>query len=304
MKNIKKILACVMAVATLGALTVFPMSTNAIILDNNVNFDDYGTDYKYIIQEAVFVVDNGLYSAKYYFNSNDGFLPQKVDDDFDTSNVEIVINVNEETNGFIVDTPVDYYAYIYYNFSESDDASVHCWLMEATTIEKSTIDYSEYEQNSYTEVILDIKDDEYSKKYYVNTAFGEGIFPARIIDENGNIQKISYEDEDKFNSIINNVDLSTIQTVTFDKTICTESINLEFETYYTKLVYDFSQHELLLQENNIPKTTIDESDNIGDSTEIIGGSDTGIRGDINYDGKVNVSDLIYLRRYLLHLIKW
>lgn len=31
---------------------------------------------------------------------------------------------------------------------------------------------------------------------------------------------------------------------------------------------------------------------------------TNIRGDINYDGKVNVSDLVFLRRYLLHMIKW
>ena len=38
--------------------------------------------------------------------------------------------------------------------------------------------------------------------------------------------------------------------------------------------------------------------------QFIDAEPTNIRGDINYDGKVNSADILFLRRYLLHLLKW
>lgn len=50
-------------------------------------------------------------------------------------------------------------------------------------------------------------------------------------------------------------------------------------------------------------STIGDSSTVGDS-DVLPSEPTGIRGDVNYDGKVNVADIITLRRYLLHIIEW
>ena len=49
---------------------------------------------------------------------------------------------------------------------------------------------------------------------------------------------------------------------------------------------------------NAGNVTIGNSNTVGDSEP------TGVRGDINYDGKVTTVDLLLLKKYLLGIVKW
>jgi uncharacterized protein YqkB len=59
--------------------------------------------------------------------------------------------------------------------------------------------------------------------------------------------------------------------------------------------------------NGITTTVTEDKkdDTIGESTgSTLSGEPTGIRGDVNYDGRVNVADVMLLKRYILRLITW
>ena len=64
-------------------------------------------------------------------------------------------------------------------------------------------------------------------------------------------------------------------------------------------------------ENKATNKTIEEvtfdlakDPTVGDSTTVGESEPTGVRGDINYDGKVTTVDLLLLKKYLLGIVKW
>ena len=68
----------------------------------------------------------------------------------------------------------------------------------------------------------------------------------------------------------------------------------EFTEYIINTMYDIPASII----------SIGESTTVGDSTTVGESEPTGVRGDINYDGKVTTLDLLLLKRYLLGIIKW
>ena len=55
----------------------------------------------------------------------------------------------------------------------------------------------------------------------------------------------------------------------------------------------------------LPKDyTVEVTTTIGESTTVGDSEPTGVRGDINYDGKVTTVDLLLLKKYLLGIVKW
>ena len=64
-------------------------------------------------------------------------------------------------------------------------------------------------------------------------------------------------------------------------------------------------------ENKATNKTIEEitfdvskDPTVGESTTVGESEPTGVRGDINYDGKVTTLDLLLLKKYLLGIVKW
>ncbi|MCD7800148.1 MAG: hypothetical protein LUG94_02935 [Ruminococcus sp.] len=102
MKNLKKVLVCVMAVATLGCISLMPISSNAeiygdggVVLDSTIkdsSFYGFTDDYEWIknngIEEAVFIIIQDQVSTTYYYNGNDGMT-------FPQSDVEIPNDVEK-----------------------------------------------------------------------------------------------------------------------------------------------------------------------------------------------------------------
>ena len=156
--------------------------------------------------------------------------------------------------------------------------------IDGSTMDKDSLEY--YQKNSIKNVIFNVEDGEYSNTYYL--VYDKNTLPSKLVDEN--------------------VDLSSFETITV--TPENNTFIFELSSTYQVTIYDFNQHIWCSTTSSISKDTTvgDSSSTIGDSSTV-GDSDvlpsepTGIRGDVNYDGKVNVADIITLRRYLLHIIE-
>ena len=144
MKNFKKILVCMMAVATLGSISFIPTEVNAYLIKDAdttkgepfTGYEEYLKECDEIsIKEAIFIVDDGDYSDTYYFKSYNGIhkiseLSQEDLSEYDISNVKNIINVNITSNcEFFVDTGFGY-THMFYSYAD------HCWGEDLSVILK------------------------------------------------------------------------------------------------------------------------------------------------------------------------
>ena len=138
MKNLKKILACVMAVTTFSSISLMPTTTNAEYIGKSESYID--SDFleylkKVAIKEAIVTVNDGEYSATYYFN-NSGIngtkdVCLKIDNNFDTSKIKNNITLDEYNNYFYLEETYSYIRVIY-------DYGIHDFLIQDEYISKDT----------------------------------------------------------------------------------------------------------------------------------------------------------------------
>ncbi len=163
MKDFKKILATVMALATLGCVSAIP--TDAVIFKDNDNNSQKTLEYyqENSVREAFIVLDYGDDKGMYYFNTyysqtgeasidtstlseedintiKSGY-PVKVNDDMDTADLK-VITVTENSNSVLIDTPS---CYTYFCWDESKT-----WVELTSKIDKTTLGDSVTVGNSET----------------------------------------------------------------------------------------------------------------------------------------------------------
>lgn len=189
MKNFKKILAGLMAVATLNSMSIIGVSAVSedfsmirFICDENgsavsvvspdgeefsyktddgkvfSNFDEDGnpvyvnpiTDVD-IIKEAIIILkDAGENSGTYYYNYEENELPVKVDDTFDTSKVETVITIDKSLNG---DSKfIKVYSGLAYGYTNMFyDYEINTWLIqESINVNLTTSDDIDKENQNTT----------------------------------------------------------------------------------------------------------------------------------------------------------
>ena len=136
MKNLKKILACVMAVTTFSSISLMPTTTNAEYIGKSESYID--SDFleylkKVAIKEAIVTVNDGEYSATYYFN-NSGIngtkdICLKIDNNFDTSKIKNNITLDEYNNYFYLEETYSYIRVVY-------DYGIHDFLLSGEDIPK------------------------------------------------------------------------------------------------------------------------------------------------------------------------
>ena len=121
MKNFKKILVCMMAVATLGSVSLMPMNANALItIDNSPEI--YYEKLKWyeenaISGDAILLIEDEdtSYPSKYYLHG--GGIIDAIDDTFDISKIENIVTIIPENFEIIIDYDNIYYmaSYSYTN---------------------------------------------------------------------------------------------------------------------------------------------------------------------------------------------
>jgi hypothetical protein len=366
MKDIKKVLACVVAVATLG--TVMAIPANAITLKQDeetttvttsTDGEDTDATLEYYQQNAVWeavIVLNapeaGEDAGTYYFLggvipsidvgllSDDDlttiakFLPIKIDDTIDVSNVETTITIDSESDSANY-IPVDvgqYYTHLYYNYS------LHEWLLEESVVKKpediedtTTQDEDDSEGSS---VIVEFP---YSADDDSKTVVYDDVTYSTVSDSHSYILPDGFDIEDVINGngvLQLNGKKFTLSRVgkygplddpILDVYVLTDEDGVEY--MYTKSYNGPSSNQLLegtgwlfspspesytsiKYVSKQTETTIGDSDTteptIGDSTTSVDLNETptNVRGDVNYDGQVNAVDLLLLKKYLLKLITW
>ncbi len=316
MKNFKKLLAGVVAIATIGTAMAIP--TNAIILKPSDSDDTTTADYykENAITEAVIELtapEFGDGIGTYYFLGtgepsidlsvfsdeditnikND--LPVKIDDTVDVSAVEKVITIdNVKDNCILIDIGY-YYTHMSYEYYDG----INSWCIEESIIPKETTeDTTTTTEQTTTSATGEIKHD-YYKTGSLSEVDGKNI---TVIVGNEPVT-INLDDIDYTNAITDD-DIGVLISVTFDgNTDEIKSISVIPQTETTTIPH---QTEVPTTTVSDDSTATDDDTTIGDSTEKVelNETPTGIRGDVNYDGEVNAIDLLLLKKYLLQLITW
>jgi hypothetical protein len=165
-----------------------------------------------------------------------------------------------------------------------------------------------YVENAITEAIIYVDDGENSGTYY---------YKSPLVEASIDISSLSKKDLGWLNSCVpvkldDSVDVSAVEKVIYINAETGENtcIPIDCGSYYTDMFYDNCYWSTNL--SSIPKETTEDT-TIGDSTATddatIGDSDstepsetTLQRGDVNGDGKINATDLLQLKKYILGLI--
>ena len=147
------------------------------------------------------------------------------------------------------------------------------------------LEFLEYcEKNSHTEAVLIVlHEDGFYDKYYFNSSMDDGLYycvPPKKVDNTFDLSKVNRDD-----------------IVIIDGVTC-EGILADMGSYYTQMYYSYDTDEFCIDETYIEKVVDDTT--IGESSEP--SEETLQHGDINGDGKVNVLDLLQLKKYILKII--
>lgn len=275
----------------------------------------YGENY--LTTDTILSVDDGEYSKDYLFNGSQTLEENPKDDTLPT------IEVTEDNNNFLFDCDAfyvkAYYSFTWHMWSVSTDRKI---LKEDTTT--STIDgyISEIDDGNFT-VTLENSD---TVTYPIDADY---VYIPEDIDINNNVIVIAYNTTtDDWYTNPYQVFVEPSHKVTLTGTVVStdDGVKVKFGGFITTVpVYasigdtvvatnfgDFIDDDWInsatfkVTSNKVDNVTIGESDNkdkttIGDSIQL---QPTGIRGDVNYDGEVNLIDLLLLKKYILQIITW
>ena len=138
MKNFKKVLACVMAVATLGCVASIPINANAIDMNSDVISNNLENDAYIIINDTIVIIqdsDNNVIS-KYYFKvdyEHGAIARAKIGDTFDVSQAKKIITISDKNATMYVDFKT-YYAPLVYVEEEEKFLIQDKYIFKDTTI--------------------------------------------------------------------------------------------------------------------------------------------------------------------------
>ena len=263
MKNFKKILATVMALATLGCVSAMPTYADYTYGDY-YNMSDVQKDENRVDRSAFETVleENGYTYKDVIFN--------------EAKNTSTVVFANGNT----LTLPL--------NVTE---------LILSSKIEnprKEAVIYTDDEGNT-----VDTSDN----CYYV---LGYAISYTHTYKYTGDIEKdYRYDDENR----------EAVYTPLGDSVTLPDGTVLNCEGLRdVQAVYDLNGKYMGFRVStssaeegtfsDIYTVSSDSNVTVGNSNTVGESEPTGVRGDINYDGKVTTLDLLLLKKYLLGIIKW
>ena len=166
---------------------------------------------------------------------------------------------------------------------------------------EKTLEY--YQKNSIREAFLVLTHGDSQGTYYFNSYYVETGKSAVDLSDLTPEELQSFEQGSPI-KVSDDVDTTGVTVITRDDDNYWKPISIELPNYFTTLYWSDPLNMWLVLEGGVNKATLGESSTVGDSTTVGESEPTGVRGDINYDGKVTPVDLLLLKKYLLGIVKW
>ena len=161
------------------------------------------------------------------------------------------------------------------------------------TNSKETLEY--YQKNSIREAFLILDYDGDKGTYYFNTYYVE-TGKSAVDLSNLSAEELQAFEQGTPIKVSDDVDTADVEVITINED--NNYISIETPGWFTHLHWYNGMKMWLIDEGGINKATLGDSTTVGESEP------TGVRGDINYDGKVTTLDLLLLKKYLLGIVKW
>ena len=327
MKNIKKLVACIGSMCLL-VTSIGGIVSNASIIDTVTSTEEYKQlndgytkafayndgmyDYDVFINDAVLNLTYDEYSKYDLKLQPAGYKLSKYGSEYikvSTDNPEIAYaimnypnNTRFETycynalpDGTASETDTGYYiiTYIPYEY----ESTLKQMLNEGTLLSMSVcVDYRKYDslitpnEKEFDNTVLMVAEDASMVKSVEELPM---VTSVSVDDASKNTYKVHVKEDFTLKEYFQLEEyLFNHKLVEDDHCIRTESMPFIYEEYVGSDSID------TVSVSYIKDTTLGDSTTVGESEP------TGVRGDINYDGKVTTVDLLLLKKYLLGIVKW
>ena len=327
MKKIKKLVACIGSMCLL-VTSISGVVSNASIIDTVTSTEEY--EQLNAGYTKAFAYNDGMYDYDVFIH--DAVLNLTYDEysNYDLELQPVGYKLSKYGNEYIkVSTNSSEVANAIKNYPNSTRFETHCYnaLPDGTASETDTgyyiITYIPYE---YEDTLKQMFDEgtllsmsvcvDYRKydclitpneKEFDNTVImvTEDASMVKAVEELPMVTAVSVDDASKNTYRVHVKEDFTLkeffqleeylfnhQLVEDDHCISAESMPFTYEEYVSSNSVDTV---------SVPYT---KDTTVGDSTTVGESEPTGVRGDINYDGKVTTTDLLLLKKYLLGIVKW